>query len=212
MDRQSPVFFSVLATISLMVAAQMWSPRAASADSSPGTWAWPVIGPVTALFVPPSTPFGAGHRGIDIAEWPGTTVVATAPGTVTFAGSVAGSRFVTIDHGGGLESTYSFLDSVLVRQGDGVDEGMPIAISGLGHATGTIPGLHLGVRLHGGYVDPLAYLGPIDMSDFIRLAPLADAVARGPPTLSRRCNLSISPRRLGTRPIASVGSRCTSRS
>ncbi|HET7928822.1 MAG TPA: M23 family peptidase, partial [Actinomycetota bacterium] len=35
-----------------------------------GTWAWPVQGPVIRGFDPPDTPFGAGHRGIDIAVAP----------------------------------------------------------------------------------------------------------------------------------------------
>jgi murein DD-endopeptidase MepM/ murein hydrolase activator NlpD len=63
-------------------------------------WAWPVVGPVIRGFDPPSTPFGAGHRGIDIAAPMGTPVLASAPGLVTFAGEVAGHLFVTVDHGG----------------------------------------------------------------------------------------------------------------
>jgi hypothetical protein len=33
----------------------------------------------------------------------------------------------------------------------------------------------MGVKLNGAYVDPLLYLGPIDIGDFIRLAPLSGA-------------------------------------
>ena len=92
-----------------------------------GTWAWPVVGPVVRGFDPPSSPYGAGHRGIDIAVPVGTLVVAPAAGVVTFAGAVAGRLYVTIDHGGGVLSTCSFLSSALVRKGDTVVGGQPIA-------------------------------------------------------------------------------------
>jgi murein DD-endopeptidase MepM/ murein hydrolase activator NlpD len=132
-----------------------------------------VVGPVIRGFDPPDTPFGSGHRGIDIAAPTGTPVHAAAAGTVTFAGPVGGRLFVTVDHGDGLESTYSFLDAVTVRRGDVVSQGQPIARSGTGHAGDVVPNLHLGVRLLDVYVDPLLYLGPVEAWRFIRLAPLA---------------------------------------
>jgi murein DD-endopeptidase MepM/ murein hydrolase activator NlpD len=122
-------------------------------------------------FDPPDSPYGSGHRGIDIAAAVGTPVLAPAPGTVTFAGQVAGHLFVTIDHGGGLESTYSWLSAILVRKGDGVDAAAVIAASGTGHPTDLVPNLHMGVKLDDVYVDPLDYLGPISVSGYIRLAP-----------------------------------------
>jgi murein DD-endopeptidase MepM/ murein hydrolase activator NlpD len=138
-----------------------------------GTWTWPVVGPVIRGFDPPSTPFGSGHRGIDIASAFDSPVVAAQAGVVTFAGPVGGRLFVTIDHGGGLESTYSFLASLAVRRGAVVAAGQVIATSGMGHAGATIPHLHFGVKLADAYVDPLDYLGPVDVWRFIRLAPLA---------------------------------------
>lgn len=143
-------------------------PARAAAD-----WTWPVVGPVIRGFDPPQTPFGSGHRGIDIAAAIDTAVVAAESGVVTFAGPVGGRLFVTIDHGGGLESTYSFLASIAVRRGDPVTRGQVIALSGSGHAGEPIPHLHLGVKLADAYVDPLAYLRPADVWRFIRLAPLA---------------------------------------
>jgi murein DD-endopeptidase MepM/ murein hydrolase activator NlpD len=137
-----------------------------------GEWTWPVVGPVTRGFDPPENPFGSGHRGIDIAAPVGTPVRATAAGTVTFAGPVGGRLFVTVDHGAGLESTYSFLDSIAVRRGDVVSQGQAIARSGTGHAGGAVPHLHFGVKLADVYVDPLEYLGPVEVWRFIRLAPL----------------------------------------
>jgi murein DD-endopeptidase MepM/ murein hydrolase activator NlpD len=137
-----------------------------------GTWTWPVHGPVIGVYEPPETPFGAGHRGIDIAAPVGTVVVAAEAGVVTFAGPVGGHLFVTLDHGGGLTSTYSWLSSLLVRRDDVVARGAPIALSGSGHAASTMPHVHFGVRVGDVYQDPLAYLSPPSVSDYIRLAPL----------------------------------------
>lgn len=144
----------------------------ATADAA-GSWLWPVTGPVIEAFDPPASPYGSGHRGIDIATPAGTEIVAPLAGVVLFAGPVGGRLFLTLDHGGGLESTYSWLSSLAVRRGDVVVRGQPIASSGPGHPGDLIPNLHVGVRLHDVYVDPLDYLAAIDVSALIRLAPLA---------------------------------------
>lgn len=150
-------------------------PVAAAPASAAGPWSWPVTGPVINGFDPPTSPFGSGHRGIDIAAAAGTPVLAPAPGTITFAGPVAGHLFVTIDHGGGVESTYSWVSALGVKKGDVVVAGTPIARSGAGHPGGSVPSVHMGVKLHDVYVDPLDYLGPMSVSGFIRLAPLLAA-------------------------------------
>ena len=142
-----------------------------------GTWIWPVNGPVIRGFDPPGSPYGSGHRGIDIAAPVGTVVHAPASGVVTFAGNVGGRLFVTIDHGGGVVSTCSFLSELLVRGGDLVAQGQSIALSGTGHAGDAVPNLHLGVRLAGQYVDPLEYLSPASVVDLIRLAPIVPTSA-----------------------------------
>ncbi|HZB01417.1 MAG TPA: M23 family metallopeptidase [Actinomycetota bacterium] len=147
-----------------------------------GDWTWPVEGPVLRGFDPPDTPFGAGHRGIDIAAPIGTPVHAAAVGVVTFAGPVGGRLFVTIDHGGGLESRYSFLDALLVRRHETVSTGQPIARSGPGHAGDVVPSLHFAALRDDAYFDPLTLLGPIEVWRFIRLAPLA-AAGLGDPLL-----------------------------
>jgi murein DD-endopeptidase MepM/ murein hydrolase activator NlpD len=137
-----------------------------------GNWPWPVVGPVIRAFDPPDTPFGSGHRGIDIAVAAGSPVRAPAAGTVTFAGPVGGRLFLTIDHGGGLESRYSFLAALIARRGDAVSAGQVVARSGTGHAGDLVPNLHFAVLLLDAYVDPLDYLGPVEVWRFIRLAPL----------------------------------------
>lgn len=143
-----------------------------------GSWSWPVHGPVIRDYEPPETPYGAGHRGIDIAAGLGTTVRAPASASVAFAGKVGGELFLTLDHGGGVTSTYSWLGSVLVRKGDVVASGQPIATSGTGHPGSVVPHLHFGVKVDDVYVDPLDHLGPAGVEDLIRLAPLA-GVAEG---------------------------------
>jgi len=135
-------------------------------------WTWPVVGPVVRAFDPPDSPYGAGHRGIDIGVAIGTTVVAPDDGVVSFAGPVGGRLFLTIDHGGGLASTSSWLSSLLVRKNAHVVRGQPVATTEWGHPDLTVPQLHFSVRLNGDYVDPLAYLEAPSVSSFIRLAPL----------------------------------------
>ena len=140
--------------------------------SASGTWTWPVVGPVVRGFDPPDNPYGPGHRGIDIAAPAGTIVRAPAPGVVSFSGSVGGHLFVTIDHGGGLLSTASFLSERLVRKGDAVTQGQAIGRSGSGHPGDLRANLHFGVRLNATYVDPLDYLTVVSVVDLIRLAPI----------------------------------------
>ena len=164
----------VRSILTVVVGAQL-SASAAAAPVADGSWAWPVSGPVIHRFEPPETPFGSGHRGIDVAVPAGTIVVAPEAGLVAFSGKVAGQLFVTLDHGGGLTSTYSWLSETLVRKGDAVPRGVPIARTGQGHAGGSVPHLHLGVRLDGGYLDPMEFLEPPSVSGFIWLAPLAEA-------------------------------------
>jgi murein DD-endopeptidase MepM/ murein hydrolase activator NlpD len=158
----APVFLALLGVLG----------GAAPAAHASGTWLWPVSGPVIRGFDPPGSPYGSGHRGIDIAATVGTQVVAADMGTVSFAGQVGGQTFLTIAHGGGLSSTYSWLSGLLVRKGDVVSRGQPIALSGPGHPGQFTPCLHLGAKLGAAYVNPLDYLTPLDVTDLIRLAPL----------------------------------------
>jgi murein DD-endopeptidase MepM/ murein hydrolase activator NlpD len=141
----------------------------AAAPTDPG-WVWPVTGPVIAPFDPPDSPYGSGHRGIDIAAPLGTPVLAPAAGHVTFAGPVGGRLYVTVDHGGGVLSTSSFLSSLAVRRNDAVEAGQTLGASGTGHAGALIAHVHFSVRLDTVYVDPLDHLAPLDLSAFIRLA------------------------------------------
>ncbi|MBI3648554.1 MAG: M23 family metallopeptidase [Actinobacteria bacterium] len=158
---------TVLALVLLSVAVATATPARASGD-----WVWPVVGPIIRGYDPPDSPYGSGHLGIDIATPFGTPVRSVAAGTVTFAGKVGGHLFVTVNHGGGLASTYSWVSELLVRKGDVVTVGQAIALSGTGHPDVFPSHLHLGAKLNGEYVDPLDYLSEGSVVDLIRLAPL----------------------------------------
>jgi murein DD-endopeptidase MepM/ murein hydrolase activator NlpD len=82
---------------------------------------------------------------------------------------------VTIDHGGGLRSTVSFVEDLRVRTGDTVTAGQIVALSGTGHTDAPVPHVHFGVRIGDTYVDPLDYLAPASVTQYIRLAPCCSA-------------------------------------
>ncbi len=63
---------------------------------------------------------------------------------------VAGRAVVSIGHGDGLVSSVTGLGAVAVSTGDPVEGGAHIGTA--------LPGLHLGFRLHGEYVDPATLL------------------------------------------------------
>lgn len=114
----------------------------------------PVEGPIVRPFDPPTERYGAGHRGVDIAAAPGTPVVAALPGTVTFSGAVARRGWVTVDHGGGLDTTYGTLDPRGVTAGQRVAAGQE-----LGRLAAGVEHLDWGARLLDEYIDPLRLLG-----------------------------------------------------
>jgi hypothetical protein len=163
---------------------------AAPAAHAAVPWTWPVVGPVVRGFDPPDDPYGAGHRGIDIAVDLVTVIVAPDAGVVTFAGKVGGRLFLTIDHGGGLSSTCSWLTEVMVRKGDHVVRGQPVATTGWGHPELPMPHLHFGVRLDGTYVDPLHYLEAASVSGLIRLAPIDAPAPAGASATGRMTGLA----------------------
>jgi pimeloyl-ACP methyl ester carboxylesterase len=132
----------------------------------------PVDAPILVRFQPPAHRFAPGHRGIDYSVAEGTPVRASGEGTVSFAGKVGLTVAVTIQHPGGYETTYSSLSELSVAQGERVAQGTWIGTSGLVHPNGE-PGLHLGLKLDGSYVDPEQLLPAVDVSEAIHLAPLS---------------------------------------
>jgi septal ring factor EnvC (AmiA/AmiB activator) len=113
-------------------------------------WAPPVSGSLTAEFAP-----GAGyegHWGVDFAAAYGSIVRAPVAGRVSFAGSVAGVRSITIAPDEAHRVSISFLSSVLVEEEQAVEQGAPIGSSGWAHGRQAV---HLSVRVGGRYVDPM---------------------------------------------------------
>jgi murein DD-endopeptidase MepM/ murein hydrolase activator NlpD len=101
---------------------------------------------------------GQRHDGIDIAAPEGTLVGAAASGQVIFAGEQSGyGSIVILKHGTGLLTLYAHASEILVRNGDRVEAGQPIARVGRsGRTTG--PHLHFEVREGTRPRNPLVYL------------------------------------------------------
>lgn len=114
----------------------------------------PVEGRITARFEP--GPGYAGHWGVDYSLGPDGAVRTAADGEVSFSGWVVGNLAITVDHGGGLKTSYSYLDSSLVKRGQSVKRGMLIARAG---GNSLHDGLHFSVRINGTYIDPETVVG-----------------------------------------------------
>jgi murein DD-endopeptidase MepM/ murein hydrolase activator NlpD len=121
----------------------------------PGRLLWPLKGVLYSKFGPRQ---GQHHDGIDIAAPTGTIVTAAAAGKVVYAGEQSGyGSIVILRHAGGLLTVYAHASALLVREGDAVDAGAPVARVGQsGRTTG--PHLHFEVREGTRARDPLRWL------------------------------------------------------
>jgi murein DD-endopeptidase MepM/ murein hydrolase activator NlpD len=100
----------------------------------------------------------AFHSGLDFAAANGSKVLAAGAGTVTFVGKMSGyGNVVEITHASGLVSRYAHLSAFIVKKGDTVAVGTPIArVGSTGRSTG--PHLHFEVRRSDKPLDPVRYL------------------------------------------------------
>jgi len=98
------------------------------------------------------------HQGVDIVAPVGTPIVATAKGRVVRAGRFLNyGNTVDIDHGYGFMTRYAHASEILVRVGQMVHRGDPIALIGrTGDATG--PHVHYEVHVDEEPRNPLNYL------------------------------------------------------
>jgi len=147
-------------------------PAAAAANEA---WRLPVDGRVVRPFAEPSSTYAPGHRGVDFAVPAGTPARAAGAGTVSFAGDVAGALHVVVTHRNGLRTSYSFLADISVAIGDTVTGGTV-----LGHTGGSDPDsghdpdrFHFGLRIGDRYVDPLLLFQTRDLTELVRLVPVA---------------------------------------
>ena len=94
-----------------------------------------------------------GHPGIDFAAEEGAGVYAVAGGIVSAAAyDVEKGNYVVLDHGGGLETEYQHMKSLLVSAGQSVVQGQVLGYVGsTGNSTG--PHLHFEARQDGAPAD-----------------------------------------------------------
>lgn len=109
-----------MGVVALVVAATLFAAPAAGAAPC---WSSPVDAPVVDPYRAPPCPYCPGNRGLEFGPRPGEPVRAVAGGVVSFAGVVAGVRYVVVDHGDGLRATYGRLDTASARRGSRVAAG-----------------------------------------------------------------------------------------
>jgi murein DD-endopeptidase MepM/ murein hydrolase activator NlpD len=118
-------------------------------------------------FDPPDSTYGAGHRGVDLLGAVGQPVLAALPGTITYAGALAGRGVVVVDHGV-TRTTYEPV-AATVSVGTAVPAGAQIGTLGLA-------GSHCFPRacLHWGWIEGQTYLDPLRLvgAGPVRLLPL----------------------------------------
>jgi murein DD-endopeptidase MepM/ murein hydrolase activator NlpD len=108
--------------------------------------------------IDPFTGEMAMHEGIDFLAELGSDVHAAAAGVVQFAGFHPQYGYmIDIDHGNDLVTRYAHLSKLFVKEGDVVQRGRRIALSGsTGRSTG--PHLHFEVRFRGVAQNPAKFL------------------------------------------------------
>ena len=100
----------------------------------------------------------AAHYGIDLGSTFKSSVYATAPGVVTFAGWQGKyGKLVEIDHGAGLKTRYGHLHAIHVKKGDKVEFHKVIGLLGsTGRSTGAH--LHYEVEFKGRAKNPMNFI------------------------------------------------------
>jgi murein DD-endopeptidase MepM/ murein hydrolase activator NlpD len=154
-------------------------------------WRWPLDPPVAvvAVFTAPAGPFAPGHRGVDLGGRVGDPVRSAAAGVVAFAGRVAGRGVVSVDHPGGLRTSYEPVTATVAR-GDQVGAGA--VLGRLEAAASHCPPaacLHWGLRRGGTYLDPRSLLG----AGRVRLLPVWGSA--GPVALPSGVPVGVEPLR-----------------
>jgi murein DD-endopeptidase MepM/ murein hydrolase activator NlpD len=126
---------------------------------SPAESNWPVIGFITSPYGwrPWGTEFRF-HAGVDIGVACGTPVATPWPGVVVSVGyNWSLGNYVTIQHSGGIRSTFAHLTTALSTVGAHVGAREVIGLSGTtGESTGCH--LHWGTTKDGSSLDPMSLL------------------------------------------------------
>jgi murein DD-endopeptidase MepM/ murein hydrolase activator NlpD len=165
-------FLLVLAVLGSLLAPPDGARGVATLDSPAvaGKAVWPLdpVPVVIARFDPPDSPWGAGHRGVDLLGHPGQPVRAALAGRVTFAGTLAGRGVVVVDHGT-TRTTYEPV-AATVSVGASVPTGGVLGTLQTG-GSHCLPRtcLHWGLLRGEEYLDPLSLLGvaPVRLLPFL---------------------------------------------
>ena len=147
--------------------------RAAAADPA---GVWPLRPPdVVTAFDPPTDPWGAGHRGVDLRGHPGQTVHAALAGRISFVGRIAGRGVLVVDHGE-TRTTYEPVRAA-PPVGTSVRAGAPVGrLEVVGSHCWPDACLHWGWIRGQTYLDPLLLVG----AGPVRLLPLAGLPTASP--------------------------------
>jgi murein DD-endopeptidase MepM/ murein hydrolase activator NlpD len=144
-------------------AALLAGKEAPTTPSSARGFNWPAAGPITSPFGYRSDPYADSgssefHTGLDIGAPMGSTVTATAAGTVIYAAWYGGyGNAIIIDHGNGVSSLYGHLSQIFVSDHQEIQQSQAIgAVGSTGRSTG--PHLHFEIRINGQPVDPASRL------------------------------------------------------
>ena len=138
-------------------------------------------------FSAPGEPWGAGHRGVDLAAGLGQSVASAGPGRVVLARWIAGRWVIAVEHPAGLaplpagtwRTTYEGVKPI-VAEGTSVRPGGVLGILvGGGHCAC----LHWGLKSGSRYADPLQLLLPETILKPVSLGPRVGLLEGRPQTL-----------------------------
>jgi lipoprotein NlpD len=141
-EKERPAASSALAAGSMVTAN----------DDEKLSWMWPSDGRIVATFDE------GRNKGIDIAGKLGQQVMAAGSGKVMYAGSgIRGyGNLVIVKHSNNLLSAYAHNRTILVKEGQNVAKGQPIAE--MGDSDADAVKLHFEIRQQGKPVDPSKFL------------------------------------------------------
>lgn len=137
-------------SIALILSMGMTPPPAA-------IWTWPVDGEhrVVRDFLAPPSPWGAGHRGLDLDARVGATVRAPVSGRISFSGRVVDRGVITIETRDGWKVSMEPVDAS-ISSGQ-VRAGQKVGVVQSGHCPRGC--LHIGLRIEGEYRSPAREFG-----------------------------------------------------
>jgi murein DD-endopeptidase MepM/ murein hydrolase activator NlpD len=147
-------------------------PPASRAEQASFTWP---LEPheIARPFQAPADAYGPGHRGVDLVGTSGQPVLAAGSGLVLYAAGLVDRGVVSLQHPGGLRTTYEPVTATITA-GQQVVRGQEIGVLQAGHPGCAVAGpgacLHWGVRRDDQYLDPLLLVS----ATRLRLLPWTD--------------------------------------